>query len=62
MVTLDTRARDAILDFMEKEERLFKDYEKNVSPALTDVITFDPLVINTNTIHWRSREGIVYGI
>jgi hypothetical protein len=33
VVTLDTKARDAILDFMEKEERLFKDYEKNVSPV-----------------------------
>ena len=31
IATLASEARDAILDFMEKEERLFKDFEKNVS-------------------------------
>jgi hypothetical protein len=33
VATIASDARDAILEFMEKEERLLKDFEKNVRAA-----------------------------
>lgn len=35
---LGRNERDAVLDFVEKEERLFKDFEKNVSSVPTPIL------------------------
>ena len=57
VATIAFDARDAILEFMEKEERLFKDFEKNVRAVKNSTTT-----IITNTHFWGSRKRIVYGL